>query len=68
MCDLGIIRISCYCKSSVTLPHGAVGLSAMFDCGISCSYSLTFCICAYVITCLMCISERAVNMKINIYI
>ena len=25
----------------VALPHGALGLSAVCDCGISCSYSLT---------------------------
>ena len=25
----------CYCKSSVALPHGAVGWSAVYDCGIS---------------------------------
>ena len=25
----------------VTLPRGALGLSAVCDCGISCSYSLT---------------------------
>ena len=31
-----------YCKCSVTLPQGAVGLSAVCDCGISWSYSLTF--------------------------
>ena len=29
-------------KSSVALPHGAVGKSAVFDCGFSWSYSLTF--------------------------
>ena len=27
--------MSCYCKCSVTLPHGALGLSAVCDCGIS---------------------------------
>ena len=32
----------CYCKCSVPLPHGAVGLSAVCDCDISCSYILTF--------------------------
>ena len=32
----------CYYKQSVALPHGAVGWSAVCDCGISWSYSLTF--------------------------
>ena len=27
--------MSCYCKCSVTLPHSAVGWSAVCDCGIS---------------------------------
>ena len=27
--------MSCYCKCPVALPHGAVGLSAVFDGGIS---------------------------------
>ena len=35
-----VLRMSCYCKSFVTLPHGAVGWSALCDCGISWSYSL----------------------------
>ena len=30
-----VLRMSCYCKCSVTLPHGAVGWSALFDWGIS---------------------------------
>ena len=30
-----ILRMSCYCNCSVTLPHGAVGWSAVCDCGIS---------------------------------
>ena len=30
------------CWFSVALPHGAVGWSAVCDCGISWSYSLTF--------------------------
>ena len=30
-----VLRMSCYCKCSVTLPHGAVGWSAVCDCGIS---------------------------------
>ena len=25
----------------VALPHGAIGLSAVFNCGVSCSYSFT---------------------------
>ena len=33
--------MSYLCKCSVDLPHGAVGWSAVCDCGISCSYSLT---------------------------
>ena len=33
--DLIVLRISCCCKCSVTLPHGAVGWSALCDCGIS---------------------------------
>ena len=32
---LTVLRMSCYCKCSVTLPHGAVGWSAVYDCGIS---------------------------------
>ena len=30
----------------MALPHGTVGWSAVCDCGISRSYSLTFCICS----------------------
>ena len=30
-----VLRMSCYCKCSMTLPHGAVGWSAVCDCGIS---------------------------------
>ena len=30
-----VLRMSRYCKLSVTLPHGAVGWSAKCDCGIS---------------------------------
>ena len=30
-----VLRTSCYCKCSVTLPHGAVGWYAVCDCGIS---------------------------------
>ena len=33
---------SCYCKCPVALPHGPMGWSAINDCGISCSYLLTF--------------------------
>ena len=29
-----VLRMSCYCKCVVTLPHGAVGWSAVCDCGI----------------------------------
>ena len=32
---LFVLRMSCYCKCSVTLPHGAVGRSALCDCGIT---------------------------------
>ena len=28
-----VIRMFCYCKSSVTLPHGAMGWSEVCDCG-----------------------------------
>ena len=34
--------MSCFCLCSVSLPHGAVGLSAVCDYGISWSYSLFF--------------------------
>ena len=27
--------MSCYCKCSVNLPHGAMGWTALCDCGIS---------------------------------
>ena len=30
-----VLRMSCYCICSVTLPNGAVGSSAVSDCGIS---------------------------------
>ena len=30
-----VFWMSCYCKCSVPLPHGAVGWSAVCDCGIS---------------------------------
>ena len=30
-----VLQMSCYCKFSVTLPHGAVGWSAVCDCSIS---------------------------------
>ena len=30
-----VLRMSCYCKCSVTLPHGTVDWSAVCDCGIS---------------------------------
>ena len=35
-----VLRIICYCKCSVILPHSAVGWSVVCDCGISLSYSL----------------------------
>ena len=31
--------MSCYCKCSVALPGGAVGLSVVCDCGISCFFT-----------------------------
>ena len=30
-----VFRMSCYCKCSVVLLHGAVGWSAVYDCGIA---------------------------------
>ena len=36
------LQMSCYCKCSVALPHGAMGWSAVCDYGFSGSYSLTF--------------------------
>ena len=30
-----VLQMNCYCKCFVTLPHGAVGWSAVCDCGIS---------------------------------
>ena len=30
-----VLRMSCYCKCSVTLPNGAMGLSVLCDCGIT---------------------------------
>ena len=30
-----VFQMSCYCKSFVVLPHGAVGSSSVCDCGIS---------------------------------
>ena len=38
-----VLRMSCYYKCSIALPHGTVGWSVVCDCGISLSYSLTFC-------------------------
>ena len=37
-----VLQMHCYYKCSVALPHGAVGWSAVCDCGISRSYSLSF--------------------------
>ena len=37
-----VFGISCYCKYYVASPHGAMGWSAVCDCGISWSYPLTF--------------------------
>ena len=36
---VALLSLSSWC--CVALPHGAMGLSAVCDCGISCSYSLT---------------------------
>ena len=33
--DAIVLQIYCYYKCSVALPHGAVGLSVVYDCGIS---------------------------------
>ena len=41
-----VFRMSHYCKCSVAFLHGAVGWSAVCDCGISWSYSL---ICRFLI-------------------
>ena len=30
-----LVALSCYCKCSVALPYGAMGWSAVCDCGIS---------------------------------
>ena len=30
-----VLRISCYCKCSVALPHDVVGWSGVYDCCIS---------------------------------
>ena len=30
-----VLRMSCYCKCSVNLPHGTVGWSAVCNCDIS---------------------------------
>ena len=37
-----LLQMYCLYTYSVAFPHGAVGWSAVCDCGISCSYSLTF--------------------------
>ena len=37
-----VLQMYCYYKCSVDLPHAAVCWSAVRDCGISWSYSLTF--------------------------
>ena len=36
------LRMFCYCKCSVAFPHGAMGWSAVCDCGVSLSYSLFY--------------------------
>ena len=37
-----VLRMACYRKCFVSLPHGAVGWSAVCDCGMSLSYSFLF--------------------------
>ena len=37
-----VFLMSCDCLCSLTLPHGAVGWSAVCECGISLSYLLHF--------------------------
>ena len=37
-----VLQMSCYCICFVTLTHGAVGWSAVCDCGIFLSNSLAF--------------------------
>ena len=39
---LEVTELICDCYCSLTLPHGAVGWSAVCECGISWSYSLFF--------------------------
>ena len=39
-----VFLMSSGCKCSVSLSGGAMGWSAVYDCGISWSYSLTHCI------------------------
>ena len=38
-----VFQMYCYYKYSVVLPHCAKGWSALYECSISWSYSLTFC-------------------------
>ena len=40
---LTVFEMYCYCKCPVALPHGDKGLSAVYECGISWSRSLTLC-------------------------
>ena len=40
--------MTCDSQCSVTFPHGAVGWSAVCNCGISWSYSLAFLVCAFI--------------------
>ena len=39
---LVVFLLLCGCWSSMSLPHGALGWTAEYDCGISWSYSLKF--------------------------
>ena len=44
-CCLLSVLLSSICYCSVSVPNGVMGWSVVFDCGISMSYSLTFCYC-----------------------
>ena len=52
--------MSCYCKYPVALPDCAEGRSAVCDCGISLSFSLTFC---YHISSYTCIQYKGRTLR-----
>ena len=54
-----VLQMSCHCKCSVALPHGAMGWSAVCDYGISCSYSLTFRCKLFSFIHVLCCSEES---------